>query len=80
MLNEIVVSASAARCPRCPAWVILTSDRCHATRPGAVETTCPICKDRFEVENHDCKLWEIPEKWLARGYFYKGELDSLCNS
>ena len=62
MLTEPVVGANSARCPSCDAWVIVTHDRCRPIRPGVVETTCPIetCRTTFEVQNHECRLWEIP--------------------
>ncbi len=79
MLTEPVSRANSARCPNCHAWVVVTHDRCCAMRPGVVETTCliEICKTTFEVQNHECKLWEIPQSWLKRGYFYEGEPRSL---
>ena len=79
MLAEPVVGANSARCPNCNVWVIVTHDRCRAISSGVAETICPIetCKTIFEVRHHECKLWEIPQSWLKRGYFYEGELKDL---
>lgn len=76
---EPVVGANSARCPSCHAWVIVTHDRCRPISSGVAETTCPIetCKTTFEVQYHECKLWDIPQSWLKRGYFWEGELRDL---
>lgn len=79
MIDEPVVKASSARCPKCSAWVILSYDRCRPVRAEVVETTCPLetCKTKFEVQNDESRLWEVPESFLRRGYFYEGEISSL---
>ena len=82
MINEPVITASCARCDKCPAWVVLHHPKTSHVSRGTYEFSCPVegCGAVARVGNHQLKLFQIPESWLARGYFYENELKEISDA
>lgn len=79
MINEAVISAICAKCTNCPAWIILHHSVTKHPEPHVNEVKCPAdsCEKTVRVENHESKMWQIPESWIKRGYFHERELREL---
>lgn len=79
MISEPVVCAVCAKCTNCPAWIILHHSMTKHPEPNINEVKCPVdsCGKIVRVQNHESKMWQIPESWIKKGYFYEGELREL---
>ena len=80
MIAEPVITASSARCRNCPAWVVLAS-RASQDSTDTYQFSCPVegCGAVTHVANDQAKLFQIPERWLSRGYFYENELREISD-
>jgi hypothetical protein len=73
------VKAVCAKCTKCPAWIILHGSVTRHPGAGMNEVRCPVdsCATIVQAKNHETRMWEIPESWIKRGYFYEQELRAL---
>jgi hypothetical protein len=78
MINEGVVQAVCAKCPHCPAWVFTHGTHCRQVRAQTLLLKCPVegCNQEFEVNYSGTKMFQVPDSWVKRGYFYQNELVS----
>jgi predicted RNA-binding Zn-ribbon protein involved in translation (DUF1610 family) len=79
MISEAVVQAVFVRCPHCSAWVITRRTHCRQTGEQTFLLKCPVevCDQEFEVNYSGTKMFQVPQSWVGRGYFYGNELDQL---
>lgn len=79
VISETVVSVICAKCANCPAWIILHHSVTKHPEQHINEVKCPVdsCETIVRVQNHESKMWQIPESWIKKGYFYEGELKEL---
>ena len=82
MIGEPVMTASSARCSNCPAWVILHASRTTHISAGTYQFSCPVegCGAVTQFGNDQPKLFQIPESWFSRGYFYENELREISDA